>query len=417
MPTLTGQYFAWRLGQHCRRFATICLPFVEAAALFKPDVFDAVRDRGEQRKATPGHVRMLRAEIAEGRFTPTAWACTLPKPLQKKVSYDESAFTFSLDVPAKRCLPCTDGGHRREAILAILDEFGEKRKMAQDEATQRHYDDLIAQVEALPVSVEVQLDGNSRVDFLNLNKGKSVARTLVFSLEVATDQYDDPQYVRAATIARLLNEERGSPFIGVVQFDSLWDKPGITPFPSATLCAGGTTDAATSLIGLARVGHEFGMDEKTLCRIVCAAYSALYSGNLDILKAGFPLTPPEHGGKRGSATLLIGTGVVLAYAMGVAGLTIPSEGMLRRLVDAATFAMGERTNGDLGGPRKRLLMGEFTQEFFRDDDLYKYEGIPVGLCRVLGAGSFARKKLPKSYMEDSPPASQKEDAEPAEDAA
>lgn len=399
MPIIQGPYQTWKIGPHVRRHATVTMPFEEAALLFEPALFNASTNKGEQRKPSEAHVRNLKKEILEGRFTPTCWACTLPTRAQKEFVYDEATSTFRLTVKDGRTLPNTNGGHRRLALLRILDDYAEQRKLAHTEERRAYYDGLIQDVERLPITVELQLDGDSRLDFLNLQKGKAVARSLMFSMEVKTKQFDDPNYVRSYDIANLLNSERASPFFLVVQCDDHWN--GGSPLPISTLCSGTSSDIATSLVGLARVGQLFGFENKNLCRIVCAAVSAIESRKPDILHAGFPLTPPKYGGKRGSCTMLVGIAVQLTYAMGLAGKTVPDPDLLTRFVDSAAYVMGEKIERDLGGPRKRFLMGEFAREFFRESDVEKHEGVPLGLCRTLSPGSLGCSRLSKSEMKES----------------
>jgi hypothetical protein len=105
------------------------------------------------------------------------------------------------------------------------------------------------------------------------------------------------------------------------------------------------------------------------------------------------LTPPPDG-SRGSATMWIGLGNLLAYR-----LTLPDDGSVitDSLVEAAKQVCDHTVRGNFSGPKKRELLGEIVFKFFatvKNVPFYKDE-IPQELVDLLSYSTFAIKKPKK----------------------
>src|SRR5262249_3616662 len=146
-----------------------------------------------------------------------------------------------------------------------------------------------------------------------------------------------------------------------------FDSRGLTALPVSTLCAKGASDLGTSLVGLAKVGLASGAawDAERLAGCVVAAYQGLQKQAPQLLEEGKALTPGAIG-TRGSATMLIGLGICLAYRTMLLGRDKPDE-LLTGMVDTAKGTFDEKVNGGFSGPMKRQLLGWFARLFFATD--------------------------------------------------
>jgi hypothetical protein len=390
---LSGPVHEFALMGHVRRYSKVTMPLVEALNFFEPVPYDAHTGLGEQRVAKPAQVKSLRLAMRKGEFTPTDWAANVPPELQGRV--DRDGGLFSLELPDGKTLPLTDGGQRRSALLGLIEEQEDRLANSTSPADQEEAGAILDELSALPITTTVYLDGTPQLDFLNLQKGERVERTLILALELETEQIEDNSYFLARTVASLLLKDHASPFYGQIKMDA--KSRGLIPL--STLFAAGSSDQGVSLIGLARVGALFNLNEKRLAALFPVIRNVLRERCDGIINAGFPLTLPERGGTKGSATMLVGLAVCLAYRMGVEKQLTPPPALLADLAWAADKTLYEPIQKTFSAATKRQYLGRFAREFFKDQGVEMHEGVPLGLCEVLSATSFGLSPLKRRKQE------------------
>jgi hypothetical protein len=197
---------------------------------------------------------------------------------------------------------------------------------------------------------------------------------------------------RTCLVCRLVNDNEQSPFYNFVQFDS---RKGIGLLPISTLCAKGASDLATSLVGTAKIIQAAGKDAAWGAAAIIEVYQAVKNNAKHLLELGRPLTPPP-GGSRGSATMWIGLGNLLAYRKSLPHP--PSDDVLaQNLIAVAKKCCDHAINGSFATPKKRELMGELAYNFFADvtDVPFYNDEIPQGLVDILSYSTFAMKRPKK----------------------
>jgi hypothetical protein len=391
--TLTGEYTKWSLFDHGRTYGTAQnVPYKDAAELIMAHRFNGQTGKGSQRELVLPQVKKLKKEMEEGTFTPTVVSAACTKKHRPALGTDgRFTLTFDSDTP----LDQTDGGHRFESLAVIRKEL--QQQLAEDptgpdaEMNKR----WLEQVENLPVTVVVYFDGDPQKDFVRLQAGKAVDATHLLSLRIAQRMEADPAVKLAFETAKLLAKQDGSPFLNLVRFDSR----GKLPLPINTLCARGSSDIATSLVGLARVGLTAGKSASWLAGVVVDAYAAVEKYAPDLLQYGRVLTPMANEGKKGQSTMLVGLGTMLAYRLIATSKDRALSGDLEALAKAAQATLSEPVVGNFSGPMKRALMGEFAAAVLADVVVDKWDSngkeIPVSLIKALSASTFAVDPLPK----------------------
>ncbi|MFO0964619.1 MAG: hypothetical protein U0793_03400 [Gemmataceae bacterium] len=254
-----------------------------------------------------------------------------------------------------------------------------------DEAERSRLEADIIEVDALPVTATIYLDGDPQHDFINLQAGREVDKTHMMALSVQNGRLGD-DFKLAFEIARELHKQEGSPLQRQLRFDSR----GISRLPVSTFCAKGS-DLSTSLLGLVRVGKG---DATKLAGHVVAAYQAVAKDAPDLVQSKRMLAPAWDGTK-GSCTMLVGLGVCLAFRLSVQGRDTASLDDLSRLVESAKATLSEPVSGNFSGPFKRAAIGRFAKAFLDDLPGDRHEGIPVDLLRALSCSAFGVSALAK----------------------
>lgn len=396
MPkVLAGPFHTWAYNGHSRRFANLCLPWMQAIEFFRRVPFDAATGHGCQRNQIKPHAKNLARIIERGEYTPTDFAVSVPPHLQSRIHFEtakDGTPTFRLELQDRDVLPETDGGHRSDALQQLYEECERQSEGAPTQEARDKALHLMQQIEQLPISFKLYLDGEPLQDFGRLQEGRAVDKTLLLSIALATDEFkDDASYSVAKEIATVLNGSRESEFMGRIRFDTTTDKK----LTLKTLTADGSGDLSTSLIGLARVGGYFDQSVKTMAHCVAVCQRRMLDKLKDLTNHGYPLTLPQHGGTLGSATMYIGLGICMAYRMGLHKLQLPSDVMLADLVSAARLAFQDPIEKTFPTALKRKLIGRFAEEFFRDESCEVHCGVPVGLVELLSASSYNLPPLPK----------------------
>jgi hypothetical protein len=400
VTTLQGEIHTWEVdeGGGKREYIVVTEPYGRARTLFKSDPYSAATGKGEQRAVVESHARKLRREMEAGKFTVSTYTVGLRPWHAKALTYQgEGASRHAvLVVEEQDSLPMLDGGHRFDAIRQIREEAEKSLKKAAEGEEKEKARRRLERVDALPITTTVLLDGDPQTDFLNLQKGKAVDAAHMFSLKVSRNT--DPADKNAAAlklafnVAKLLHTNKDCDFYKQVRFDS----KGFAPYPVSSLCSKGSSDLGTSLLGLARVGLARGKagSPEWLAYAVVGSAKALHESAPELLGPDRVLTPPPDG-TRGAASLLIGLGVAMAYRMSLEDSALPTPRDLAQLVAAARKTLDREVKGNFSGPAKRGLFGSFVCDFFRDLDVPKHEGIPLGLISILSASAFGVSPLPK----------------------
>jgi hypothetical protein len=367
--TIEGKVASWGLDR--RRFLNVTLPYAEARTLLRAETFSSATGKGEQRSLLPSHVNYLGREFQAGNLTPDSISVSL-RPKHRK-ALEVTGGTARIPLDQGETLPLVDGQHRLEMLAKELKE-----------AQERKDGDAEAAILGTELPVVIHLDGNPKVDFLNLQKGRSVdsAQILVMEVRAKVAKGRNADWlVPALELAKILHEDKTSPFHRLIRFDSL----SKSPLPVNSLCARGASDLATSLIGLVKVGGRENLDE--LAHAVIFPFATLREEAPNLLAVGKPLTPPPEGTK-GSATMLLGIGTCVAYRLANSA----EDDAVGLAVKAAKEVFDVSVNGNLSGPRKRYLMREFAEAFFSNWAGEKVEGVPEGLIKALSPSAFGVAK-------------------------
>src|SRR5579883_3385856 len=287
---LTGKVRVWDVNpEFPREFIEVTLPYGVARRVVKAEPFRATTGRGEQREVAPAHAKRLAGAMEDGTYTPTPIAVGLRPRHRKGLAVKDGVATLTLADGDH--LPSLDGNHRMTGL--------EELRAAADKAGDRVFVD---RVDRQPVTVVVHLNGDTQQDFVRLQAGRAVDAAHMLSMRVRHGLLGGARQgpaEAAVEAARALNDTNGSPFQKQVRFDSC----GLYPIPITTLCAAGSSDQATSLVGLAKVCK--GLPAAKMAAFVTEVVRALREDAPELVAGGMPLTPPPDGTK-GSATMLIG---------------------------------------------------------------------------------------------------------------
>ncbi len=368
---ISGKVKTWDLGKTPRQYFDADVPFGVFRKVTKPEQYVANTGKGEQRKVLDPYAKKLKNEMTAGTFTPTPMAAGLRPRHRKNLSVESGLAT--LKVNDGDPLPLLDGQQRGAGLEGILSD-----------ASKDGNEELIKKVLDTPITVRFYLDGNTQEDFVNLNVGKPVDSTLMFSLRMRTNKVSGANQEAVQTAvdaARILNGNTLSPYYNSIRFDDR----SLAPIPVMTLCARGASDLGTSLVGVAKAS---GKDAKGVSFLVAAVYKALDTYAKELLEPGRLLTPPLPEGTRGSATMIAGLATCLGYAVAQRGEELPSDEDLQKLAAAAKETLAGSVDGNLAGPRKRQLLGEFCASYFADSVEEKEGGVPAGLLKTISRSAF-----------------------------
>lgn len=385
MFTVNGKVEEFGINERKRRYLVVTVDFNTAKQIFSADRYRAETGVGEQRELVTSHVKTLRKEIEDGNFTPTSISIGLRSQQEGVTLVEENGFA-TLTLADGATLPLLDGGHRHSALEFLFEQEAYKEEIGKSSVT------------AL-----VLLDGNTKKDFLNLQKGRPVDKSHIHSLSVQEKllkQQDAEMLTIAYDAAKLLNSDAQSPFHKQIRFDSV----GVSGIPISSLSSKGASDIATSLVGGAKIAIEFKKDAAWLAKQIVTAYIYLKDGGAkELLERGMMLTPPPEGTK-GSATMLIGVGNMLAARVALKGNTSAESIDVQTLVKTAKETLGRPVNGNFSGPTKRTVMGAFAEAFFADivtkED--SHFGVPKKLIKLLSVSTFASPKMEKEVVQKEP---------------
>jgi hypothetical protein len=392
---IAGRYNLWTLNGHTRAYADVSLPYRQAVEFVQPVRYNAQTGKGEQRELLPSHAKKLHSEMVGGTYVPTQMTASLRENHRQNLSLDAAACTFDLLVKVDDPLPQTDGSHRYAGLALRVREL--KDKLARASAEEKSaLEASLDEVMNLPIGVRIFFDGDPQQDFLALQQGRTVdaAHLLSMKIQKGVTQGDTP-YKLAFDAANHLNKHMG-PFHGLIRFDSQDEKGALVKrLPISTLCTRAASDLSTSLVGLAKVGSEFGANARFLAGCVKAAHETLQQQYPSVLEAAKVITPVMNGGTKGSATMLLGVGLCLAYRLLTQERKLDEAGEdLTRLVESVARTLDRPVEGNFSAQTKRVLMGEFARDFLGDLPSL-HDGIPVDLLKIIPPSAWNATALPK----------------------
>lgn len=382
--TITGTIQNWNLGDTpatAEEYIVVNTNHASARQLTKPYLFSAQDGEGEQRQNKKPRVRHMKNVITEFKFTPTVWYAGV-RPDHKVTRKDGKV---EIEISPELPLPLTDASHRRTSLEEI----------------RLSGSNLGRKVDNLPITLIIHLDPTkTKRNFINLQDSAKVDTGQLLTMKIANGgmkKAQQEQYNTALEIAKTLHTTSSSHLFRLVKFDS--QSVGGIPFKS--LAQSGKSDLATSLYGTALIAEDYKKDAEWAASMILTAYETLQKDAPELLKKGSPLAP-EPDGSIGGTTMLIGLGNMLAARMKVLEREFPTEADDKLFVKAAkaVFA-GEEVGGNYSSQRKRDLINQFTEEYFRDlieDDesvVGAHEGIPIFLCLLLGTSAFNVTKIAK----------------------
>jgi len=189
-----------------------------------------------------------------------------------------------------------------------------------------------------------------------------------------------------------LNSNDKSPFFNQIRFDS----SGVSGIPISSLSGKGASDIVTSLVGSAKIAIEADKDSKWAANNIVTAYTYLKAKAPELLESGMKLCPPPNGTK-GSATILIAVGNLLAYRASLKKFDNPDTQDVEVLIEVSKKVLGDPVKGNFSGPMKRNLMGDFAEKFFKDlvGTTEFHYGVPTDLVELLSTSTFSVPKILK----------------------
>ena len=398
---LEGQVFHWNLGGVDRPFINVTLPFRTARALFKPDIYSALSGQGEQRAHYEPHVRKLAYDMSEGAFTPCGITVGTRQKHRDALQYagENNSLVLLECGPDTPPLPLLNGNHRYGALNKIRERLMEELQDKCGEPNER-FEEIQAELDLLdnlPITAMVLLNGNTKDDFLNLQKGKPVDTSHILSLQIQqhlVSDKDAPYYELGMRVAKLLYKREDSPFHNKIRFDTRTnEKTLLTRLPINTLMGKGGSDLGTSLYGLAKIvkGVEPADDKmkaEDVADLFVNCLNVVKEFSPEVFELGKVLTPPPEGTK-GSATMLVGLVNIYAYCLGTDSFNEND------FVGAVKEVLNEEVDGNFSGPIKRKLLGKFAKAVFKNVDVPKHSGVPVRLIELLSASTLGVQPLPK----------------------
>lgn len=402
---ISGTVQCWNLGDTpatAEEWITVNTNYGTARQIAKPYLFSAQDGTGEQRANKKTRLSSLKKAFDEFRYTPTVWYGGVRDDHKVTRGDGKAEIEVSPDYP----LPLTDASHRR----TVLEEL-----RLQSNAWLRKVDNL-------SITCIIHIDPNkTKRNFLNLQDTFKVDGGQLLTMKITNGAVKKNQvgyYKVALEVATTLHQTSSSHLYRLVKFDT--QSGGSIPFKS--VAQSGKSDLATSLYGTAILAEDYKKDGEWAASMVLAAYESLQKSAPELLKKGNVLAP-EPDGTMGGSTMIIGLGNMIIGRMKALGREVMTDADDKWFIKCAkaVFA-GEDVGGNFSGQRKRALMNQFAQEYFRDlieDEesvVGAHEGIPIFLCLLLGTSAFNVTKFAKPKAKRGRKPKQKPVEEPAEQA-
>lgn len=383
--SLKGEIHHWKIGDNKgRRFFVNTLPLKEVQGFLGASIFNALRGTGEQRQLRQSHVKELEREMVEDHYTPTVFSANMVATHFDNFKEHQDG-TYSLTVFDTDPLHCTDGNHRLNGLLDLLENYEE-------------YKTTVAE---LPITLITYIDGDPKEDFINLQAGQAIDKSHLTALRVKTGDFSEkmnPIMKLAFKTANLLDKKGGGSHLEQkIQMDSRVAK-GAALIPLSVLMPEGASQDATTLTGGAKIAQQYEKDAKWLADIYVKTWKVLEDDCPQAVESGKLLCPFPAGGK-GSSSLIVGLGNIVAFRTGWSDRTEPSEKDMDRLAEIVKHSFNlDVPDGGIAANVKRTFMYEFTKRYCQDltigdhGKIATLDGIPKPLVKLWSASTFGISK-------------------------
>lgn len=411
---LRGRVLRWGAGGSSRLYSRLELTVAVLNHFADVQPYEAATGSGEQRVPFPNHYKKLGKAMKEGEYTPTELHLHVD-PKSKKQPKLVGDGEFELELVEEGQLRIIDGGHRQQALewwLQNLAAHGEKGRVAHDELLD------------MPVPVILHLNGRLMNDFINLQQGKPIDASQLFTIKASGEGANDDERLAVGTAKVMSMRAEDGPFFQTIRFDTRHE-PKDRPLGVKSLCSLGASDVSTSLLGLARVYiashpdvdlHKLWSGNRHVAArgpdFECAmmirhAHAAILKHAPDLIEEyGKLLNVFREKGKvvRGAASLMVGLGICLGFRVWSRGAKDPTGEELNALVAAASRTLDYTTKvgpddrdedrRGLGANEKRQHIGNFARAFFANWEGEKYQGVPLLLVRTLTPSAYGLQGKP-----------------------
>jgi hypothetical protein len=343
------------------------------------DTYNPETDTGEQRIAQDKHVSKLRNAITNDNYTPEAFNATVPDLSMVDID-DKGNVTITLSEENK--LPILNGGSRTKALETIFLEGGKTARVIND----------------IPIPLIIQLNPEYRKqDFLNLNAGMKVNKSLIQSLEIASGRITGdkfPIFEKAKNIAKLLNANNTSPLHNKISFGETYTSHSLQ---ASQLWTDHKASMVASLFGTSRILNVIEKDNEYFVDLFQRIYR-LVGDNTDFIKAGSLLALPPDGAKGNVANWISIVNTVMYY------LYFREEcGQTGNCDDHILSCMklyNETVSGDVSRIRRVRLSGGFAQKLFAPLETDPaspsgfHMGLPISFLQNTSESSLGVELLP-----------------------
>lgn len=368
---IQGQIHSWGI-KKSRRYMVVTLPYEQARKAFKAEVYSVKDGRGEQRDNKRPHVKYLQKEIAEDRFTPTVVHVSLRDKHRSLLTTQEvdGVVMGTIDLGEDRTLPLTNGSHRNSAIANLIH-------------------DGVEAANQLPVTALILIDGDPKVDFLNLQKSKSVDAAHMLSLKIQTRTVGGKYSAvmeHAMKTAKFFDGHADNPFAKQIRFDSR----SVKSLPFSRLCKTSTAEILCSFAGLSTV--SCGIEPQTLSQWLIKLMKHVEAECPELIDEGQLLQPPPDGKY---VTLWLGLLTLLVYRVQFLEREEPHLEDLDAFVRAANESLNVPINSITSTEHKRVYLRLFASGFFQDLETQKHCGVPLELVKTLNASCMGLEPLPR----------------------
>jgi len=373
-----------------RKFISTQIRFGDLRKIAEINIYDSIKNEGEQRAGISGHIKSLKKAFVDGTFTPANMTISLYEQQQKYLDFTEE--TISLDLKKMGKLAIVDGGQRFRALIELRDEA----ITAQNKNREKMWDDVV-----FPLTI--LLDGNPKEDFVRLQMGKNIDASHLIMVKTQTNLFDSEHkdlYGKAISLAKLLDNDNTNCFSDSIRFDTKQIKKSI---PISSLLPSGKSELCFSLLGSVRLLREFESDVETFSKKFIRYYEVIEMGFPRLVMSKGLLCPPPDGSK-GGATLLIGIMNLFSFYEKYLKKKVTKE-----VIQPHVSILEISGQGNFSNPMKRQIMGDFAKSIFKDtvtitEDLnmlpYRmYEGVPLPLVELLGPSTFNLPPFPKKPKE------------------
>ena len=378
--TFYGIKWTWNLSSPAIDYIIVQTTYGKARKYFRPIQYDAKTGKGVQRRLIEKWVRKLKHDMSKGIYSPDSAKATVEQHHYDLGLIEDHHRKVTITGDLNNPISLTDSQHRFAALERIREEGGKMQ----------------TKVDQLPITIQVNLNTDPVTDFLNYQKGRPTDKTHVLSMRITKGLVENNKqqiYQDALKIAEILNERDDSPFHNKIQLET----GIIAPIPLKSVMAENASDISTSLLAAGRVIQLTKMTVEELSDHIVNAYDLMVKNSPQLFEDEQLLCLPPNGTK-GAATIIIGVGILTAYAQHHFDYKdfFGDDNCVSDFLDCCEEVFTRNANNNLSGPAKRGVIGEFAKALFKNssDDVC-HEGIPKELLTLTSTSAYNVSVLPK----------------------